>query len=188
MQFMEIHFILDTNAYRQLTESKYLCELQPTASEMRKREAKVNSKSILIIVVTMELLKHFDKTDPFFMNCFKALTLQYFHTQTGNYGETKNNINFIPPLNTLLTQHFFNTNSDLFKYYLRIIEIAENATKNIEPFDFKKDKSDIEIIAQQLIFERTEVQQNIEDFIKSCNGDNVDWGFFRKIKVCKKYF
>ena len=83
---METQFILDTNAYRELVESKFLCEIMATANEMRVREKKLNSRSLMSVVVSMELLKHFDEVDPAFMRCYKALALQFFHTQTKVYG------------------------------------------------------------------------------------------------------
>jgi len=101
---MEKHFILDTNIYRQIGNDKYRYQLRPTANEMKKRGEKLNSKSLMSIVVSMELLKHFEETDPHFMPCFKALTLQYFHTQSREFGDPNNKIIFIPPLNTILTK------------------------------------------------------------------------------------
>jgi hypothetical protein len=126
-----------------LVENKYLCEIMATANEMRVREKKLRSRSLMSVLVSMELLKHFDETDPHFMICYKALALQFFHTQTKQYGEPNNKIDFIPPINPILTKHFFNDNSEYLKLYFRTIEIAQDATKNLEPLDFKKDEKDI---------------------------------------------
>lgn len=182
---METQFILDTNAYRRLVENKYLSEIMATANEMRVREKRLNSRSLMSVVVSMELLKHLDETDPFFMICFKGLALQYFHTQAKQFGEPGNKIDFIPPINPILTQHFFKNNSEYLKLYFRVIEIVENAVKNIEPVDFKRDKGDIVKISAQLLHERTEINKNFEDFIKSLNGGVSDWEFFKRDKKIK---
>ncbi len=183
---METHFILDTNAYRQIAETKDLSEIQATANELREKEKKLQAKSLMSVIVSMELLKHFDDTDPFFMTCFKAQTLQFFHTQSQNYGKPNNHIEFIPPINPLITQHFFKKNSEYLKYYLRVIEIAQNATKNIDTKDYLKDIGDIKIIAQQLIHERTEIKDNFEEFIKYVNNGVVDWEYFLNNKEIKE--
>ena len=182
---METQFILDTNAYRELVESKFLCEIMATANEMRVREKKLNSRSLMSVVVSMELLKHFDEVDPAFMRCYKALALQFFHTQTKVYGEPNSIIDFIPPIDPILTQHFFGKNSEYFKFYLRTIKIVQDATKNLEPADSKKDEKDIKIIAAQLLHERTEISKNFEEFLKSLNGGVLDWEFFKKDKMIK---
>jgi|GEM_PF-3860384 len=183
---MERHFIFDTNAYRQLAETKDLSEIQITANELRRKEKPRTSKSLMSIVVSMELLKHFDEKDPHFLTCFKALTLQFFHTQTQDYGEANNQINFIPPINSLITQHFFNKSSEYLKYYLRIIEICQNSTINLNPTDYLKDIGDIKIIAEQLLHEKTEMKNNFEEFIKCVNNGVVDWTFFLKNRELKE--
>lgn len=182
---METQFILDTNAYRRLVENKYLCEIMATANEMRVREKKMNSRSLMSVLVSMELLKHFDETDPHFKTCYKALALQFFHTQVKQYGEPNNKIDFIPPINPILANHFFNNNSEYLKLYFRVIEIAQDATKDLEVIDFKKDKEDIKLITAQLLHERTEISKNFEDFLKSINGGVLDWEFLKKDKNIK---
>lgn len=183
---METFFILDTNVYRRLTEGKYLCEISHLANELRYFEKKVNARSIMSLVVSMELLRHFDDTDPFFMDCFKGLALQYFHTQKKHFGEPDNQIDFIPPLNPILTRHFFENNSEYLPLYYRVIEIVQNATINIEPSDYKKDIGDINKIASQLLHEKNEIKNNFENFIKELNNGVLDWEFFKKEKKYKK--
>jgi len=45
---------------------------------------------------------------------------------------------------------------------------------------------DIDIIRQQLIFERTEIQQNLEQFIKDLNGGVADWALFKNDKTLRR--
>jgi hypothetical protein len=176
---MKYNFILDTNAYRQIALGMYLSYIQPTASEMRKREKKIDSKSLMSIVVTMELLRHFEKDDPAFDNCYRALALQYFHCQTKNFGDEDNVIEYIPPLNEILTKLFFNQVSPVHLHYRRIIEITEYATHDLEPTAYLKDFKDIQIIRDQLLFERQGLKENFEQFIGSFNNGIVDWNYFR---------
>jgi hypothetical protein len=172
-------FILDTNAYRNLASGRYLSNLVPLANEMKIAEQKRNAHSLMSVVVTMELLNHMDESDPDFDKCFKALALQNFHTQKA-VGKPGNAIDFIPPLNTLLTQHFFGKNSDLYTHYLRIIEISIDATKDVDPDDWKYDREDIELIKKQLVHEREEMIGNLENLIQFINGGAVDWSFHEK--------
>ena len=183
---METHFILDTNAYRQLADGKYYCEIIPTATEFRKRENKLNAKTLLNIVVSMELIKHLETGDPFLENCYKALAFQFFHTQTKEYGEANNEISFLPPLNTILTRHYFDENSQYFKYYVEIIRLTMDVTNDMEIDDIKKEKKNIQLIAEQLKFERSEIQGNLAKYIQEINGGIVDWELFKNNKLLKK--
>ena len=76
---MEYEFILDTNAYRLLARDKYIAEISPLSTELRISQQKKHGVSSMSTVVSMELLNHFKEGDKDFLECFKALCLQYHH-------------------------------------------------------------------------------------------------------------
>ncbi|QEC41688.1 hypothetical protein [Pseudobacter ginsenosidimutans] len=181
---MAIQFILDTNAYRKLVTGKREAEILPTANEMRIRERSVNCTSLLSITVSMELMRHLsDETDPHFEDCKKALILQYHHTQS-NPGGPNNSISFIPPLNEILSEFYFQKSSLLFGAYRLILAtlelIAKDPDNNISP-----EKKNLLAIGSQILHDKKEIRDNFEDFIKSYTGGIVDWTHFKKDKKTK---
>ncbi|MES2328166.1 MAG: hypothetical protein V4539_01100 [Bacteroidota bacterium] len=184
---MKTIFLHDTNALRILAQDQYFASLIPLARELRMRESKKDAESHMNVLVTMELLRHMDETDPHYIACLRALILQNHLTRHSkpSGGES---IDFIPPWNPLLTQHFFGKNSDFMKYYYRIVEIAAHAAENADTDDWKKDSKDIKIIGDQLLHDRTEIKNNFEDLIKYMNDGNVDWAFHEKDLPIRKKF
>ena len=181
---MEILFILDTNAYRRLVTGKRLCEVRPTANEMRIRERKLGCRSLMSITVSMELMRHLDKTDPFFKECYKALALQYHHTQKNPDG-LNNSIDFIPPQDEILSKFFFDKASPLFRQFLEVIGTQERIVKDLDENKVDEELNNLNAISAQLLYEKNVIKDNFEGFIKSYTGGTIDWSYFKKEKVVK---
>lgn len=181
---MEILFILDTNAYRKLVTDKRLCEVLPTANEMRIRERKLGCRSLMNITVSMELMRHLDKTDPFFKDCYKALALQYYHTQKDPDGPN-NSIDFIPPQDEILSHFFFGKASPLYQHFREVIATQERIVKDLDENKVDEELTNLNAISAQLLHEKNVIKDNFEDFIKFYTGGVVDWSYFKKEKKVK---
>ncbi|HLD53857.1 MAG TPA: hypothetical protein VJA82_11170 [Sediminibacterium sp.] len=179
---MKTIFLHDTNALRILAEGLDFSQLIPKATELGNEAAKKNAVSHFNVLTSMELLRHMDEADPAYTRCLKALILQA-HLTVNIGRDGRQTIDFIPPLNPLLTQHYFGNNSGYMKYYYRIMEIVTTATREANPDDWKKvesDVKDIQIIKAQLMFEKKEMRDNFESLSKYINNGEVEWNFTHK--------
>lgn len=181
---MELLFILDTNAYRRLVTGKRSCEVRPTANEMRTRERKLGCRSLMSITVSMELMRHLDKTDPFFKDCYNALALQYYHTQKDPDGPN-NSISFIPPQDEIISHFFFDKASPLYQHFREVIATLERIVRDVDEDGVDGEQTNLNAISAQLLYEKNIIKDNFEDFIKSYTGGVIDWSHFKKDKKIK---
>jgi len=184
-----MEFVLDTNVYRNLARKLDLMQVPAFAEKLINAEKAINSKSVLSIVVSMELIQHLLEGDLSKEECYKALCLQYFHTSSVNYRERKRQGNLYPPMNIILTKFFFNENSKYLTLYNSVLELISKLAEPLNISVCAAYGTDIKTIKEQLIFEKEEFKDNLEEYLMSLNKGVLDWGFFRNSKEeRKKYF
>lgn len=181
-----MEYLADTNIYRRLVRGLSIDEVKNLAVTISKKETEKGNKSGLSIVVAMELISHLQPNDIHFDECFKALCLLYHHSKKIDIQENKYKGTFYPPLNVVLTKYFFNENTKYLKMYSKVLNLTMELTKN---FDFENINSyteQIEIIKNQLLFEKEEIKGNYENYLKSLNNEVADWEYFKKNKTERK--
>ncbi|MRG49022.1 hypothetical protein GFS24_28190 [Chitinophaga sp. SYP-B3965] len=132
----------------------------------------------------MELMRHLDKTDPFFNDCYKALALQYHHTQK-DPSRPNNTISFIPPQDEILSHFFFGTASPLYNHFLEVIATLERIVKYLDEDNVDLELNNLNAISDQILHEKTGIKDNFEEFIKSYTGGVANWSHFKKDKKVK---
>lgn len=176
-------YFLDTNIYRNLVRGLSLEDIKSLAEKIQKGETDLVATSGFPIVVAMELIKHLEETDPHCEECFKALCLMFDHSK--KYDEEKNTYHgaFFPPLNVILPKFFFNEDGPYLNAYKVIIALTSDLTKNHDINNIKKYKAKIEAVKEQVLIEKQEIFENLEEDLKELNGGKLDWQYFKKNKV-----
>ncbi|MGW1453772.1 hypothetical protein ACWBC2_02155 [Salegentibacter agarivorans] len=179
-------YFLDTNIYRNLARAIPLKDIKSLAEKIRNQELKLGVTSGFPIVVAMELIHHLEKTDPEREECFKALCLLFDHSK--NYNASKNTFHgaFFPPLNVILPKYFFNKNGPFLEAYKVIIALTKDLTNNHDLENIYRFQNEIEVVREQNIFEKKELYDNIQEYLKDLNGGTLDWQYFSKNKIERK--
>lgn len=184
-----MEFIFDTNAYRNIVRGLALDEVPAYAEKLKDAEDKIKSSSALSIVVAMELIQHLQKDDPFRDECYKALCLQILHTRRYDFSKKSITGSFYPPMNVILAQYFFKDNSKFFPLYMKVLELILELTKNEDITNCDTNATYIDIVKSQVLFEKSEFKDNVENFLSSLNGGTLDWKYIRNnTEERKKFF
>ena len=184
-----MEYLFDTNIYRNLVRTLSLDEIPNYVEELKIKEDARDIKAGFSIVVAMELIKHLEKEDPMAEECFKALCLLVFHTQRYNQETNSFSGKFYPPLNVVLTKHFFETDSIYLNLYFQVLDTAHNLTYNYESSNCQSLQNEILAIKSQVLFEKQQLKSNIENFISSLNQGKLDWKYFKSNnRERKKWF
>lgn len=177
-----MEYLADTNIYRNLVRGLSLEEVKKLASKIRRKEAEKGYKAGLPIVVAMELIRHLKPNDPHFDECFKALCLLFDHSKNYIASENKYSGTFYPPINVVLPKFFFNENGEYLKLYSSIIQLTHDITENYNVNNVEKFKEQIRIVGEQVQFEKKEIKDNYESYLKSINDDVLDWEYYKNNK------
>ncbi len=181
-----MEYLADTNIYRGLVRGLSLEEVKLLAFKIRRKEAEKGHKAGFPIVVAMELIRHLKLGDPHFDECFKALCLLFDHSKNYIASENKYSGTLYPPMNVVLPKFFFNANGEYFKLYSTIIRLTHDITENYNIKNVDKFQEQIRIIGEQVLFEKKEIKDNYENFLKSINDDVLDWEYFKNNKPDRK--
>ncbi len=183
-----MEFIFDTNAYRVMVEGLSMDQVYQLAQKMKIAEDKKGHTSGLSIVVAMELIKHLGNGDPAKERCFNALCLQWLHTRRFDFDRKSITGSFYPPMNVILSQHFFSDNSKYLPLYMKVLELVVELTKGLDISNCATNEGFIKIVKAQVDFETTEFKDNVEGFLKSLKGGELDWKFIKNDKEQRKAF
>lgn len=175
-------YFLDTNIYRNLVRNLTIREVSQLAVKIRESEKNLGITSGFPIVVAMELINHLHDSDPDCEECFKALCLLFDHSK--NYDAEKDTLGgvFFPPLNVILPKYFFNENGPFLKAYKVVIALTKNLTENHDIKNIQKFVEQIKAISAQLMYEKSEIFENIKEHLKELNGGKLDWEYFKNNK------
>jgi hypothetical protein len=181
--------LFDTNVYRDIADTLTLEEIPSYIKDLKLKEDAKDIKSGFSIVVAMELIQHLEEGDNHFEDCYKALCLLVYHTQRINPDTLMPHGDFYPPLNVILTKHFFNEDSIYLPLYLKVLNFAHELTKNLDFEKCRRLQHNIKIIRQQVIHEKKQIKDNVELFLSSMNSGTLDWSYFQNnSKERKKWF
>lgn len=180
--------ILDTNIYRNLVRNlseEQIFELKHTIKQRCKQE---NITLLFPINSAMELISHFnDEHEGERVECRNALKLLVDLSTT--YSSTHIHVDFIPPLNAILERYFFGKEDTHAKMYSKVITLAQMLIGNIEAESEDAMKKHVETVKQQIEFEKKEIRDNYEEYLKSINDGEADWTYFKDKKQLRKdYF
>lgn len=182
----QMEYLLDTNIYRNLVHGLTFDEVKLLGLKMRRKEEQLGTRAGFPIVVAMELISHLTEGDPAFDDCFKALCLLFDHSKNYNAEENTYSGTFYPPINVVLPKYFFNNNGPFVELYKTIIQLTHDITERYDSRNTKRLVEKITIVKEQVIFEKKEIRDNFENFLKSINDDTTDWEFFKNNKPERK--
>ena len=91
-------------------------------------------------------------------------------------------------MNVILSQHFFSDNSKYLALYMKVLELVVELTKTLDIKNCEGSKPYIKAVKDQVKFETTEFKENVEDFLKSLNGGELDWKSIKNSKEQRKEF
>lgn len=183
-----MNFIFDTNAYRNLVRGLSIEAVVQLSQTLKNAERTAGYSSTASTVVTMELIKHLQDTDPFKEECFHALCLQFLHTSEVDPVTKDRTGNFLPPMNIILARYFFDDNSKYFDLFKKVNSLFIELAKDQDISVLENFKDEIRIIGEQILFEKEEYRQNVEDLLASMNNGAVDWQYFARNKDERKEF
>jgi len=170
-------FILDTNIYRNLVRGlsdEQILQLTNTIKERCKQD---KIKLLFPINSAMELIAHFnDQHQGERKECWNALKLLVNLSTT--YSSTHIHVDFVPPLNAILERYLFAKGDTHAKMYSKVVTLAQMLIGNIQAETDDKMNGYVETIKGQIEFEKQEIRDNYEDYLKSINGGNADWTYF----------
>lgn len=177
-----MEYFLDTNIYRNLVRGLTKKEVFELSLKMKLQEKKLGISAGFPIVVAMELINHLRTDDPHCDECFKALCLLFNHSknlsiESGNLQGT-----FFPPLNVILPKYFFNEDGPFLNIYKTIIPLTMELVKDFDINNIKRSKKEIAAVTEQLLSEKKEIFDNLANYLKSINGGNLDWEYFKNNK------
>ncbi|KGO85850.1 hypothetical protein [Flavobacterium suncheonense] len=178
-----MEFLLDTNAYRNLVKGLTMEEVRKLALKIKKKEADKGHHAGFPIVVAMELISHLVESDLDLHECYKALCLLVDHTKNYDAVKRKYTGTLYPPLNVILPKYFFNEDGEYLDLYKVIIKLAHDITEDYNVNNIETFKKEIKTVKDQLYFEKKEIRDNFESYIKSINKDIPDWEYFKKNRI-----
>lgn len=183
-----MNFIFDTNAYRNLVRGLNMEQVRALALTLKEAENATGHTSTSSTVVTMELIKHLEETDPFRDECFLALCLQFLHTSNVDPKNQRRTGNFLPPMNIILANFFFNDNSKYFALYQKVTDLFLKIAKDQDVSVLANYADEIWIVGRQIIFEKNEFRKNVESWLASMNNGEIDWGYFAENDAERREF
>lgn len=180
--------ILDTNIYRNLVRNLTDIQVLEISNTIRHKCKKDGITLLFPIISAMELISHFnDKVLIEQQECRSALKLLVSLSTT--YSSTHIHVDFIPPLNAILERHFFGTDDKHTKMYAKVITLAQMLVGNIEADEQVEMDKHVQTVRDQIEFEKKEIRDNYEDYLKSINNGEADWEYFKNKKQLRQdYF
>jgi predicted nucleic acid-binding protein len=171
--------VLDTNIYRNLVRGKSQEEIDELILKILNKCKEKNIEICFPIVPAMELISHYnDENENEKSECRSALKLLVSLSTT--ITEHNLHIDFIPPLNVILGHYFFGKEDNFLKMYAQVITVAQKLTGNEMITEDDNIDDAIETIIKQLEFEKEEIRNNYENYLKSINEGNADWEHFQQ--------
>jgi len=183
-----MEYILDTNVYRELVYNLSISEIPNIVNKLIEWENKTQSYSGLSIVVSMELIQHLTTNDPAKENCFKALCLQMLHTKKKNYSNQVIEVKFYPPLNEIIVDFNFERHSKYFQCYLNVLDFIQRLTNELDINICLTYENEILAVKKQVEFDKAEIKNNIENYLRSINGGTLDWEQIKNSKDDTSFF
>ncbi len=177
-----MQYFLDTNIYRNLVRVLSLKEVYELSLKIKMQEKNLGFSSGFPIVVAMELINHMRRDDPHYEECFKALCLLFNHSKNVNPDSGNLQGTFFPPLNVVLPKYFFNEDGPFLDIYKVIISLTMNIVENFDINNIDKYKKEIDAVSEQLLFEKKEIHEALENHLTDINDGNLDWEYFKHNK------
>jgi len=185
-----MELILDTNIYRNLVKDLNDDQIFELTNTVKERCKQANIKLLFPINSAMELIAHFnDQHQGERKECRNALKLLV--TLSTTFSSTHIHVDFVPPLNAILERYLFSKEDTHAKMYSKVITLAQMLIGNIQAEPDDKMKGYVETVKSQIEFEKKEIRDNYEDYLKSINGGNADWTYFNddaQKKVRQEFF
>ncbi|MCP4550678.1 MAG: hypothetical protein GY834_01270 [Bacteroidetes bacterium] len=181
-----MQYLADTNIYRNLVKNLTIEEVEKLAELIRLKQNEKDYKAGFPVVVAMELISHLVKGDPNYNECYNSLCILFHHTKTFNSTiKSYSGIQY-PPLDVILVKHFFNQDTYHLEVYSKVINLTVKLTEVFNINDIEKYQEDINIVKEQVQFNKTEIHKNYSDFVKSLSENGTDWEYFAKNKQKRK--
>lgn len=173
--------VLDTNIYRNLVRKQNDDQIHHLAETIKGKAIKQNIKIFFPINSAMELISHFiDEDENERTECRKALKLLVFLSTT--YSSTHIHVDFVPPLNAILERYFHGQENTYAKMYSNVITLAQMLIGNIYPESEEVMNGNVQTVKNQIEFEKQEIRDNYEEYLKSINNGEADWTYFKDKK------
>lgn len=185
---MKMEFVLDTNIYRNLVRGLDAGQLQQLIAHIKKQLEEQDIKLFFPINSAMELISHFnDDIENERKECRNSLKLLV--ELSTSYSSTHIHVDFAPPLNAILERYFHGQENVHAQIYSQVITVAQMLVGNIlaDPVDVMNGY--VNTIKKQIIFEKQEIRNNYQEYLKSINNGDADWSYFKDKKQLRKdYF
>lgn len=185
-----MELILDTNIYRNLVRGlsdEQIAQLTTTIKENCKRKG---ITLLFPINSAMELIAHYnDQHEGERKECRSALNLLVSLSTT--YSSTHIHVDFVPPLNAIFERYVSAKEDTHAKMYSKVITVAQMLTGNIKAEEGSAMEGYVNAVKDQIEFEKKEIRDNYEDYLKSINSGNADWTYFNDInnkKIREEFF
>ncbi|MET6999450.1 hypothetical protein [Chitinophaga defluvii] len=180
--------ILDTNIYRNLVRNLTDNQVFDISNKIKQKCRQDNITLLFPINSAMELISHFnDESEIEKLECRRALKLLV--DLSTKHSSAHIHVDFIPPLNAILERHFFGTEDKHAKIYAKVITLAQMLVGNIEAEEQADMDKYIQTVRGQIEFEKREIRDNYEDYLKSMNNGEADWEYFKNKKQLRRdYF
>lgn len=178
-----MEFILDTNIIINLIKDKTDAEILKLANKILSVNYKKNYQIPFPIPVAMELISHLDDENISKRNTWQNALEFLVKITRLNLDEE---IEFIPPYNTILGCYFFNKEEDFLNNYVNVIKFSKLLSMNKILNDIENEnelKVNLELtkaIRQSITNEKSEIKTNIESFLSVSNKGIIDWELFKK--------
>lgn len=169
--------VLDTNIYRNLIRGLNDAEVFELQLTIKQKCSEKGIKLLFPINSAMELIAHFNDDHEGERNeCRRALRLLV--NLSTNYTSTSLNVDFIPGLNGILERYVVETANTHSKVYATVITAAQKLVGNTKIEEGDDMEKDVKTIKAQIEFEKKEIRDNYEDYLKSINNGEADWTYF----------
>ena len=180
--------ILDTNIYRNLVRNLTDDQVLDMSYAIKQKCKQDNITLLFPINSAMELIAHFnDEVLSEQQECRSSLNLLVDLSTT--YSSTHIHVDFIPPLNAILERLFFETKDKHAKMYSTVVTLSQRLVGNIKTEEHIEMDKNIQAVKSQIEFEKNEIRNNYEDYLKSINNGETDWEYFKDNKQLRRdYF
>lgn len=182
--------ILDTNIYRNLVRDKTDVQILELINVIKERCAQKSIRLLFPINSAMELIAHFnDQHEGERRECRNALKLLVSLSTT--YSSTHLHVDFVPPLNAIFERYLQAKEDTHAKMYAKVIELAQMLIGNIQAEPDDKMEGYVNTVKDQIEFEKKEIRDNYEEYLKSINNGNAEWTYFNDAsnkKVREEFF
>lgn len=180
--------VLDTNIYRNLVRNRNNEQLHHLSETIKSQAKEQNIRIFFPINSAMELISHFnDDNDIEKIECRNALKLLVDLSTT--YSSTHIHVDFVPPLNAILERYFHGQDNTHAKIYSNVITLAQMIIGNVDPEPEEVMNGHVQTVKNQIEFEKQEIRDNYEEYLKSINNGEADWTYFKDRKQLRRdYF